>query len=282
METILSVSSKNFHEGLLLRHLTTSYSMNGTFHRHEGYEVYLFLKGNVNCYVEQQCFHMERGDLLVIRPGQYHRPAMLDSSNYERITMNFQESVFQHFSTDTTDLSSFFRVLSKDKVFFVHLSEEQLQQYLSLITKIEQLWDSEEFGNDVLIHSCLTRLFVLINRAFRTTGQQTSNIMPKLIRDLLRYIDANLSEPITLKTLEHEFYLNGTYISRQFKKHTGLTLRNYLLDRRISYACTLLDSDLSITEVCHRSGFSDYANFIRSFTKTVGVSPGKYAKQQKN
>ena len=282
METILSVSSKSFHEGLLLRHLTTSYSMNGTYHRHEGYEVYLFLKGNVNCYVEQQCFHMERGDLLVIRPGQYHRPAMLDSSNYERITMNFQESVFQHFSTDTTDLSVVFREFPKDKVCFVHLSEEQLQLYLSLVGKIEQLLASEEFGNEILIHSCLTRLFVLINRAFRTTDQHTSNIMPKLIRDLLRYIDANLSEPITLKTLEHEFYLNGTYISRQFKKHTGLTLRNYLLDRRISYACTLLDSDLSITEVCHRSGFSDYANFIRSFTKTVGVSPGKYSKQQKN
>ncbi len=282
METILPVSSKHFHEGLLLRHLTTNYSLNGTFHRHEGYEIYLFLKGNVNCYVEQQCFHMERGDLLVIRPGQYHRPAMLDHSNYERITLNFQESILQFFSTDKTDLSAIFREPSKDKVCFIHLSEEQLHQYLTLIANTEQLLSSEEFGADVLIHSCLVRLFVLINQAFRTTERHTSNIMPKLIRDLLRYIDANLSEPITLKTLEQEFYLNGTYISRQFKKHTGLTLRNYLLERRISYACTLLGTDLSITEVCQKSGFSDYANFIRSFTKTVGVSPGKYAKQQRN
>lgn len=282
METIFPVSSGRFQEGLLLRHLTTNYSLNGTFHRHEGYELYLFLKGNVNCYVEQQCFHMERGDLLVIRPGQYHRPAMLDQSSYERITLNFQDSVFQHFSTGQTDLSSVFREPSKDKVCFVRLSEEQLHRYLALITETEQLLLSDEFGNDVLIQSCLARLFVLINRAFRTTDRQTSNIMPKLIRDLLRYIDTNLTEPITLKTLEQEFYLNGTYISRQFKKHTGLTLRNYLLERRISHARTLLASDLSITEVCHRSGFSDYANFIRSFTKTVGVSPGKYAKQQKN
>lgn len=282
MEIILPVSSEQFHEGLLLRHLTTNYSLNGTFHRHDGYEIYLFLKGNVNCYVEQQCFHMERGDLLVIRPGQYHRPAMLDSDNYERITLNFRESVLRHFSTDSTDLSAFFRDLSKDKVCFVHLSDEQLHGFLSLIAKTEQLLDSEEFGCDILIQSCLTRLFVLVNRAFRTTGQSSSNIMPRLIRDLLCYIDANLSQPITLKTLEQEFYLNGTHISRQFKKHTGLTLRNYLLERRISYARTLLSSDLSITEVCNRSGFSDYANFIRSFTKIVGVSPGKYAKQQKN
>lgn len=282
METLFPVSSGHFHEGILLRHLTTNYSLNGTFHLHDGYEIYLFLKGNVNCYVERQCFHMERGDLMVIRPGQYHRPAMLDHSSYERITLNFQESVLRHFSTDKTDLSAFFREPSKDKVCFIHLSEEQLHRYLTLIAETEQLLHSEEFGNDVLIQSCLARLLVFINQAFRTTDRQTSNIMPKLIRDLLRYIDANLSEPITLQTLEHEFYLNGTYISRQFKKHTGLTLRSYLLERRISYARTLLSSELSITEVCHKSGFSDYANFIRSFTKTVGISPGKYAKQQKN
>lgn len=282
METIFSGFSGDLHEGLLLRHLTTNYSLNGAFHRHDGYELFLFLNGNVNCYVEQQCFHMERGDLLVIRPGQYHRPAMLDHSNYERITLNFRDDVFRHFSTGSTDLSSIFREPSKDKVCFIHLSDEQLQQFLTLTTKIEKLLDSEEFGTDILIQACLAQLFVLINQAFRTTGQQTSNIMPKLIRNLLRYIDSNLAEPITLKALEHEFYLSGTHISRQFKKHTGLTLRSYVLERRISYARTLLASDLSITEVCQKSGFSDYANFIRSFTKTVGVSPGKYAKQHKN
>lgn len=281
METIFSGFSGNIHEGLLFRHLTTNYSLNGTFHRHEGYEIFLFLHGNVNCYVEQQCFHMECGDLLVIRPGQYHRPAMLDRSNYERVTLNFQDTLLQKLSTEKTDLSAIFHDPSKDKVCFIHLSEEQLQHALSLIAKTEHLLSAGEFGTDLLVQSCLTQLFVLINQAFRTAGKQTSNIMPKLIRDLLRYIDSNLSEPITLDSLEQEFYLNGTYISRQFKKHTGLTLRNYILERRISYARTLLTSDLSITEVCQQAGFSDYANFIRSFTKKVGISPGKYAKQQK-
>lgn len=281
METIFSGFSGNLREGLLLRHLTTNYTLNGTFHLHDGYEIYLFLRGNVNCYVEQQCFHMERGDLLVIRPGQYHRPAMLDHSSYERITLNFQETVFRHFSTGQTDLSSVFRDGPKEKVCFVHLSEDILQQFLALTGTMESLLDTKAFGTDVLIQSHLAQLFVLMNRAFRTSERASLNIMPKLIRDLLRYIDSHLSEPITLETLEHEFYLNGTYISRQFKKHTGLTLRSYLLERRISLARTLLTSDLSITEVCEQCGFSDYANFIRSFTKTVGISPGKYAKQKK-
>lgn len=281
METLFSCFSGQLREELLFQHKITNYSLNGAFHRHEGYELYLFLQGNVNCYVEQQCFHMEPGDLLVIHPGQYHRPVMLDQSSYERITLNFQESFLQKLSTGQSDLSTAFHRSSKDNICLIRLSGEQLQRYVSLISKIEPLLSSEEFGADLLIQSYLTQLLVYINRILRTAGKPTSNIMPKLIRDLLRYIDLHLSEPITLDTLEREFYLNGTYISRQFKKHTGLTLRNYIPERRISYACTLLSSDLSITEVCHRCGFSDYANFIRTFTKTVGISPGKYAKQQK-
>lgn len=280
MEIIFPGCSGSTQEDVLFRHLTTNYSLNGSFHRHEGYELYLFLQGNVNCYVEQQCFHMERGDLLVIRPGQYHRPAMLDHKDYERITLNFHGRLLQHLSTKSSDLSAFFECPSKDKVCFVHLGKEYLEHFLMLVAKAEYQIASGEFGSDLLVQSYLMQLFVLINRAFRTADKQTPNIMPKLIRDLLAYIDSNLSEKITLESLEHEFYLSGTYISRQFKKHTGLTLRSYLLERRISLARTLLASDLSITEVCQQAGFSDYSNFIRSFTKTVGISPGKFAKQQ--
>ncbi|MBQ3028199.1 MAG: AraC family transcriptional regulator, partial [Lachnospiraceae bacterium] len=41
-------------------------------------------------------------------------------------------------------------------------------------------------------------------------------------------------------------------------------------------AKALLQEGASVTEACYRSGFNDYANFIRSFKKVTGVSPGKY------
>lgn len=284
METIFSGFSGNPGEGLSYRHLTTNYSLYGSFHRHESYEIYLFLQGNANCYVEQQCFHMERGDLVVIRPGQYHRPAMLDDSSYERITINISESLLSHLSTRQTDLTLPFRDLPKETISHIRLTEEQLQHYLSLTGKAESLLDSNEFGSDLLLQSCFTVLFVFINRIFRAGDNSSANhsrvsdIMPKLVRDLLHYIDLHLTEKITLDTLEKEFYLNGTYISRQFKKHTGLTLRDYLLECRITHAKFLLSTNLSVTEVSVQAGFPDYANFIRSFTKLVGISPGKYAK----
>jgi len=281
METLVTGYLDSIQQDFLFRHLVTNYVVQGTYHCHDGYEFYLFLSGNVNCYIEQQCFHLERGDLLIIRPGEYHLPITLDDSNYERITLNLHETMLQRMSSDRSNLSAVFRNHPKNKACFVHLAPEQLDQLLGITNQIESLLPSKAFGTDLLIQSHLLQVLVLINAAFQSAENTTPNIMPKLIRDLLRYINDNLSSKITLETLEQEFFLNGTHLSRQFKKHTGLTLRNYLLERRISYARTLLTTELSITDVCHQAGFSDYANFIRSFTKATGVSPGKYAKQWK-
>lgn len=282
MNSLITGYFDNIRQDFLFRHLVTNYMIHGAYHCHDGYEFYVFLEGNVNCYVEQQCFHMERGDLLIIRPGEYHRPIALDNGDYERITLNIHEALLQRLSSQKSNLSAVFRNHPKNKACFVHLQPEQLESLLSLTAQIEALLSSDAFGTELLIQAHLLQALVLINTAFQTAENTTPNIMPKLIRDLLSYIDSNLSEKITLESLEQKFFLNGTHLSRQFKKHTGLTLRSYLLERRISYARTLLTTDLSITEVCQQAGFSDYANFIRSFTKATGVSPGKYAKQRKD
>jgi AraC-like DNA-binding protein len=49
----------------------------------------------------------------------------------------------------------------------------------------------------------------------------------------------------------------------------------------VALAKTCLSEGLSLSETCYQSGFADYSNFIRSFTKLAGTSPGKYARQIK-
>ena len=63
-----------------------------------------------------------------------------------------------------------------------------------------------------------------------------------------------------------------------FKDFTGTSPWNYIIARRIQHACTLLQKGMSITDVCFECGFNDYAHFVKSFTKLVGISPGKYSK----
>ncbi|MDT0122860.1 AraC family transcriptional regulator [Paenibacillus sp. RRE4] len=278
------MSSDYFYDAiqpeLLYRHPLTTYRYDSSYHRHNAYEIYLFLQGNVHFYVDHRCYPMQRGDLLVISPEEMHRTLIVDESEYERITINLKKTYVCQLSTVLTNLLSCFDHRPDGSGNIIHLNENQLNQLLYWTRQIEESADSNRYGADVQTNAAMAQLLVLINQWFQHNSFVPQDIMPDLVRRTMEYIDNHITQNITLGKLAEEFYMNSTSVSRQFKKHTGLTLRSYILGRRIELAKLLLTDGMSITDVCFQSGFSDYANFIRSFTKIVGISPGKYMKHR--
>lgn len=263
---------------LLYLHRVTTSNQGTFYHRHNAYEIYLFLRGNIHFYVENQCYRLRPGDLIILTPEEMHRSYNLDHSEYERITINLHKSYLNRLSTPATNLSHCFDYRPKGKSNIVHLDDERMRQFLDYTGMLEQLIHSGAYGADVSINATVSQLMVLINTVFQSTTFHADDIMPELVRKTMDYVEAHLQEDISLEQLSETFYLNSTYISRQFKKHTGLTLRSYMLDRRVELAKSCLSEGLSLSEACYQSGFADYSNFIRSFTKIAGISPGKYAR----
>lgn len=97
------------------------------------------------------------------------------------------------------------------------------------------------------------------------------------ILEIQKYIQRHFSEPITLKSLENLFHLNASYISVSFKRITGIGINKYIRNLRMDYAVKLLSTtDLKMTEVCEKSGFSNYVHFSKEFKKFTGESPSDY------
>lgn len=253
--------------------------INLPYHRHNAYEIFLFLSGNVNLYIEQYCYHLLPGDLFLISPEQLHRSVCLDSQPYDRIIMNMKSETLRRLSSKQTDLFTCFHTNVSEAVKHIHLSGEYISHYHELTKQLSFYLTQEEYGSDIMSDAYLTQLLVFINKHFlQHSCSDDRNIMPSLVSQVLEYIGDHLTEPLTLSRLSQQFYMSGIYISSQFKRHTGLTLRTYILDQRIALAKKLLRDGRNVSEACYQSGFSDYSNFIRSFTKLTGISPGKYSK----
>ena len=73
------------------------------------------------------------------------------------------------------------------------------------------------------------------------------------------------------------FYLSSSYLCRIFKDSTGTTINQYITAKRISRAKVLLAEGHPVAEDSSLCGFGDYSNFLKAFTKIVGISPSKYA-----
>ena len=91
-------------------------------------------------------------------------------------------------------------------------------------------------------------------------------------------IQFNMWSSISLSEIGKALNFNQNYISRLFKQNTGISLKQYILEKKITYAQSLLSQGYSVTDTCYKSGFVDYSNFIRTFKQYTGETPGAFKK----
>ncbi|MEM9807346.1 MAG: AraC family transcriptional regulator [Cyanobacteria bacterium P01_D01_bin.56] len=95
---------------------------------------------------------------------------------------------------------------------------------------------------------------------------------------VLDYIEAHLTEDISLSELSLQAGLSKFHFSRLFKQSIGLTPHKYLVKRRIERATQWLKQGQSISQVAYQLGFSDQSHFTRTFKQVKGKTPRQYLK----
>ena len=87
-----------------------------------------------------------------------------------------------------------------------------------------------------------------------------------------------MQKDLNLDYLSSEFAVSKYHLERLFKESTGVSIRKYIITRRIMMARRLLEKNNCVTEVCDQVGFNNLSHFIRTFKKIVGVPPKQYSK----
>lgn len=99
----------------------------------------------------------------------------------------------------------------------------------------------------------------------------------QLYNDLTDYIHLHLNQNLKLQNIADYFGYSAKHLSIICKQNTGLSLKHYILKLKIDRASfLLLDTNLSIQEICSSLGFPDSHNFSRTFKQIVGMSPSEY------
>lgn len=94
------------------------------------------------------------------------------------------------------------------------------------------------------------------------------------------FIYSHLNTRITVQVLSDYTGLSPSYLSRLFKKELGISISDYILEKKIEKSENLLKySDYSLVDIANYLAFSSQSHFIQTFKKAVGVTPNKYRNQ---
>ena len=97
------------------------------------------------------------------------------------------------------------------------------------------------------------------------------------VQKVEEYINGHYNADIRLQTLADIVGMTPTAFSRFFKLRTGKTISEYIIDIRLGIASRkLVDTTMSIAEICYDCGFNNVSNFNRIFKRKKGVSPKSF------
>lgn len=100
-----------------------------------------------------------------------------------------------------------------------------------------------------------------------------------VVEKINQYIRRHYKENIGRNDIATEFFLAPEYISRMYKKQTGISLKDYINKYRIEQAKLLLkNEELRISDVAEEVGFDNFAYFSTMFKKYTGMTPNQYRK----
>jgi|GEM_PF-6405616 len=101
--------------------------------------------------------------------------------------------------------------------------------------------------------------------------------MKNTIEGIIEFIECNLRSDINMQLLSRNAHYSPTHLSRLFARHTGMTISEYIIRRRLSIAAVLLKgTSKSVNFVAHSVGYNSAKYFSSSFKDEFGVTPREY------
>lgn len=198
------------------------------------------------------------------------------SEDIREITIQFSP----HFFDSLIDTNQFDRV----KTMLNH-AQNGLSFPLPAIMKIYALLDTlPETKGFYAVTQFLTLLYELsffIDSAHKLSSSSFAKVKiqanSRRVQKIQQYINEHYQEEIRLNQLADMVGMSSVAFSRFFKLRTGKVLSDYIIDIRLGHASRLLvDSTMSVAEICYECGFNNLSNFNRIFKKKKNCSPKEF------
>lgn len=123
-------------------------------------------------------------------------------------------------------------------------------------------------------------LLALIKDGLEFVERKGKMVNLGLSGEVIAYIHLHYREPISLKQVADQFFVNAAYLGRAFQKATGVNFKHYVNQIRIAEAKKLLlHTNKLIYEVAAEVGYNESKYFVVKFTQEVGQSPTEYRNQ---
>ena len=242
-------SSDNFVSGLVLDR-----------HCHLQHELIFIFDGEITVNVEGENRLVRSNMLIAVEPLKYHTVMVNDGGLYDRFIIRFDISVVPE-----SIRADFIAAIKKDPVAY----SKEISRAIGKMREIYESESKEKFRP--LLESCFTQIcYAFALKQYEAGG---APLTTPLVSKIISYINDNLTKKITLEKLAAAMFLSVSTVCHVFKKEMNITVKQYILQKKLSYAEELMRSGHTAILASQTIGYYNYVNFYNAYKKLFGKAP---------
>ena len=267
------------------------------------FTICVLLEGGGACYVEGNCYPLVPGDMMLMGLDEIRSFRFTQEGYHERISMYLSSALLSPFWEYELPLMQPFCGHAPgvgNKYSPKDYDSERAVQILKDICRVmadsaaADIKDAASIRNSTDMHAVnanrsgadlheaklhlllLELLFVLYEAYEKLQLPDPNHDSDSCIRDICKYIQENLSEKLTYEHLQDRFLVSRYQLTEIFRRNTGMTLTEYILQKRLMKVISLVRSGTGIEKAAFQAGFRNYSHFYKEFVKHKNISPQKY------
>lgn len=225
--------------------------------------IFLVLEGQIriNKYYGEKAF--EKGQVIVVFDYEdnyiVNRNGILacisiNNQSYNRFSLANRKTLFEIDNADTMIIKTYLETLK---------------------AIIEKDYFNSDIGVVKLINCAMT---ILTHEQKEMKNNSQSS---ELIKNIVQFINENYKRPLTLSSLAQVFFVNRSYLSREFSRKMNMTLMKYIKKVKIYNVSRELLENRSPDSAWREYGYTSYKTFLNDFKNIMGTTPSDFLINQK-
>ena len=252
------------------------------------FRLFYVISGGFYAVFDNETFEVSKGDILAFPPDISYRLFLKECGKSNHIIINF-DFVYDNCGTvarkpDSEKEYIPGEVYSRecrepfDRIFYLSAASDFEEDIKTLCCEMRaKREDSSE-----LISAELKSLLIRLAREHVHRAHAQKDEHDILCDRVKSYINDKYAGSIDNASIAAAFGYHPYYLNSVFKSRTGMTVHTYIVEKRLAAACELLlSTNLSVSEIGSRVGFSGASYFSECFAAHVGSTPRQYRERAK-
>ena len=249
-------------------------------HFHDCHQLIYIVQGEALMFFENKSRPVKEGTLALFNRFEEHS-VLSEKNSSKRYIIKISPELLHTVSRNPEVYS--FLIDRKEGFENCINAGDKKSEIESILKKLTNEFNSDNPLRDELMSAYLKELLITLGRLIPDNLSKESSALLKTVNEIRRHLESDYSKSHKLESIASEFSLSKSHLSHIFKKVTGTSVMNYLLNCRMNAAKILLsETEKPISEIVSECGFPDESNFCRMFKSLNKATPSAFRKENRN